>query len=67
MGSLYILIPVVLVLVGVAVAAFLWAVNNHQFDDLDTEGQRLLFSRDPEASAAAPAEPPPTEPKGNRQ
>lgn len=48
MASLYILIPVVLVLVGIAAALFLWAVNNHQFDDLDVEGQRVLFSRDDE-------------------
>lgn len=46
MDSLYILIPVGVILIGIAVAVFLWAVNNHQFDDLDSEGQRLLFSRD---------------------
>jgi cbb3-type cytochrome oxidase maturation protein len=30
------LIPISLVLLGVAVWAFFWAVNHAQFDDLDT-------------------------------
>lgn len=48
MASLYLLIPVALILVAAAVAVFIWAVNNHQFDDLDVEGQRILFHRDEE-------------------
>lgn len=43
MESLYILIPIALLLAGGAIAAFLWAVRARQFDDLEMEGKRLLF------------------------
>lgn len=46
MDSLYILIPIAIVFVIIAAKVFFWAVDNHQFDDLDTEGQRILFDDD---------------------
>lgn len=46
MESLYILIPAALVFGGIAIAAFLWAVQRNQFDDLDTEARRMLFDDD---------------------
>lgn len=49
MASLYILIPVALLLIGAAVIAFLWAVNHDQFEDLDTEARRPLFDEDPQS------------------
>jgi cbb3-type cytochrome oxidase maturation protein len=36
MNALLILIPITLVLAGVAVGIFFWAVNHAQFEDLDT-------------------------------
>lgn len=42
MGMIYILIPLSLVLVGVAVWGFLWAVEAGQFDDLDTPAWDVL-------------------------
>ncbi|HEU4664263.1 MAG TPA: cbb3-type cytochrome oxidase assembly protein CcoS [Dokdonella sp.] len=36
MNIILALIPVSLVLLGLAVAAFFWAVDDAQFDDLDT-------------------------------
>ncbi len=36
MNALLILIPITLVLAGVAVAVFFWAVGHQQFEDLDT-------------------------------
>ena len=45
--SLFILIPIALVLVAIAVRVFLWAVKSGQFEDLDTEGKRILFDREP--------------------
>jgi cbb3-type cytochrome oxidase maturation protein len=36
------LIPLALVMLIVAVAAFFWAVDNNQFDDLDEAGRRIL-------------------------
>jgi cbb3-type cytochrome oxidase maturation protein len=38
MNALLILIPITLVLAGVAVGVFFWAVNHAQFEDLDTPG-----------------------------
>lgn len=37
MNSLLVLIPVSVLLVGIAVAAFVWAVRNGQFDSDDDE------------------------------
>ncbi|MGD8430202.1 MAG: cbb3-type cytochrome oxidase assembly protein CcoS, partial [Ectothiorhodospiraceae bacterium] len=36
MTIIFVLIPLGLVLLGVAVWAFFWAVSNGQFDDLDS-------------------------------
>jgi cbb3-type cytochrome oxidase maturation protein len=41
--SLYLLIPIALVLVAIAIRAFFWAVRSGQYDDLDTESRRILF------------------------
>lgn len=43
MESLFILIPIAIVIVAIAVAVFFWAVKSGQFEDLDTEGKRILF------------------------
>jgi cbb3-type cytochrome oxidase maturation protein len=39
---LYLVLPLALVVVLAAVAAFLWATNRGQFDDLDTPAVRML-------------------------
>ncbi|SEM09106.1 cbb3-type cytochrome oxidase assembly protein CcoS [Halomonas caseinilytica] len=46
MSVLYLLIPLSLVLLGLAVWAFFWAVNNDQFDDLEGPAYRILFDED---------------------
>lgn len=43
MESLYILIPIALLFIGVAVKLFFWAVKSGQYDDLDAEGKKVLF------------------------
>ncbi|CAA0090536.1 Uncharacterised protein [Zhongshania aliphaticivorans] len=43
MASLVILIPIALVFFGLTIYLFWWSVDNDQFEDLDREGQRLLF------------------------
>lgn len=53
MNVLLVLIPVTLVVIGVAVALFFWAVNHQQFDDLDSPGVLPLMDDQP-----APAEEP---------
>ncbi len=46
MDIIYLLIPLALVLLVVAVGTFFWAVRNDQFDDLDREASRILFDED---------------------
>ncbi|MCG6326695.1 cbb3-type cytochrome oxidase assembly protein CcoS [Vibrio alginolyticus] len=49
MESLYILMPMAIVLVCVAVAIFLWAVKSEQFEDLERQGHNILFEDDEHA------------------
>jgi cbb3-type cytochrome oxidase maturation protein len=42
MNVLYLLIPLALVIVGAAVAAFIWAVGDGQFDDPEGPAVRIL-------------------------
>ena len=46
MTILYLLIPLSLTLLGLAVWAFFWAVKNGQFDDLEGPAHRILFDED---------------------
>lgn len=46
MSVLYIVLPLALVVVASAVAAFVWATRRGQFDDLDTPGLRVLRDDD---------------------
>ncbi len=43
METLFILIPLGLILLAVAFWAFLWAVNKNQFDDLESPAQDIIF------------------------
>jgi cbb3-type cytochrome oxidase maturation protein len=53
MESIYILIPIAIVLVCVAVAIFLWAVKSEQFEDLERQGHNILFDEDTDQKAKA--------------
>jgi cbb3-type cytochrome oxidase maturation protein len=46
MNIILLLIPISLVLLGVGVWAFFWAVNQAQFDDLDTPALTPLSEDD---------------------
>lgn len=46
MASLYILIPIAILLVCVAIGIFLWAVKSEQFEDLERQGHSILFDED---------------------
>lgn len=46
MSTLYVLIPLGLVLLVVAVVAFFWAVGSGQFDDMDTPAWRVVMDDD---------------------
>lgn len=43
MTVLLILIPASLILGGLGLAAFLWALRNNQYDDLEGDAARILF------------------------
>jgi cbb3-type cytochrome oxidase maturation protein len=49
MSILVVLIPVTLLLVGIALWAFFWATNDGQFDDLDRPAVDILVDDDPSA------------------
>ena len=46
MSVLFVLVPVALALVVVAVAAYVWSVRSGQMDDLVTPGVRPLIDED---------------------
>jgi cbb3-type cytochrome oxidase maturation protein len=46
MEILYLLIPLSLVLVGVIVMVFFWAVKSGQFDDLEGPAHQILMDDD---------------------
>jgi len=47
MNALFLLIPTAFVILAFAVWILFWAVKNGQYDDLDTEGHRILFDDTP--------------------
>ena len=47
MNLLLLLVPISLLLLGVAIWAFAWAVRRGQFDDLDTPAIDILREDDP--------------------
>ena len=46
MDILFLLIPLSVLLVFALMAAFLWALQTRQFEDLDREGVRILSNDD---------------------
>ncbi|NDV91237.1 cbb3-type cytochrome oxidase assembly protein CcoS [Alteromonas sp. 345S023] len=55
MSIIYVLIPIAIIIVAVAVVIFFWAVRSNQFEDLDRQGYSILFDDDlsPEEKALA--------------
>ena len=66
MNSLLFLVPLSIVLLGVAFGAFIWAVRRGQFDDLDAAALDILVDDEPEPAADAEpvADPASREPDG---
>jgi len=46
MEILYLLIPMALALMAVAIGAFLWAIRSGQFEDLEGPAHRILMDED---------------------
>lgn len=50
MNILLLLVPISLLLLGLAIGAFVWAVRRGQFDDLDTPPLDVISSDDTQPS-----------------
>jgi cbb3-type cytochrome oxidase maturation protein len=46
MNILYLLVPLALILAGLGVWGFWWAVRDGQFDDVDTPALRILLDEE---------------------
>lgn len=51
MDIIYVLIPLAIVLVALAVYIFSWAVRSEQFKDLERHGSSILFDDDKPAQS----------------
>ena len=50
MTMIFLLLPISLAIVVLAVAAYVWAVRRGQFDDLETPPMRMLFDDEDDGS-----------------
>lgn len=46
MSIIYVLIPIAMLFVSIAVWVFFWAVKSDQYEDLDREGINILFDEE---------------------
>lgn len=46
MDIIYALVPLSILLIGIAVVVFFWAVRSGQFDDMDSPAHKILFDDD---------------------
>lgn len=53
MEILYVLVPLSVVLITIALVIFSWAINSDQFDDLDTPAWRRVLNDESEQAARA--------------
>ncbi|WP_299495375.1 cbb3-type cytochrome oxidase assembly protein CcoS [uncultured Shewanella sp.] len=47
MSIIYVLIPIAIIFVIIAVCVFFWAVRSDQFDDLEKQSVSILFDDEP--------------------
>ena len=59
METIFVLLPLALLIAAIAVGFFIWAARTGQFDDLETPAVRILFDdeepRRPARASTAPA------------
>ncbi len=53
MDIIYALVPLSILLIGIAVLVFFWAVKSGQFEDLESPAHRILFDDDDDLKSAA--------------
>lgn len=46
MSVIFVLIPLAVIIVSIAIGIFFWAVKTNQFDDLERQGYNILFDDD---------------------
>ena len=54
METIFVLLPLALLIAAIAVGFFIWAATSGQFDDLETPAVRILFD-DEEPRGSTPA------------
>ena len=54
MNVIFLLIPVALLFVAIAIWVFFWAVKTDQFEDLDRQGSSILFEEEAGKTPQAP-------------
>lgn len=51
MEILFVLVPVSVVIMLIALAAFIWSVYSDQYDDLEMEAERILLEDTPDSTS----------------
>jgi cbb3-type cytochrome oxidase maturation protein len=46
MSIIFVLIPLAIIIVSIAIGVFFWAVKSNQFEDLERQGYSILFDDD---------------------
>ncbi len=67
METIFVLLPLALLIAAIAVGFFIWAARTGQFDDLDTPAVRILFDDEEPRPSARRAMLGPSPPKRRRQ
>lgn len=64
MTALYVMIPVALIIVALAIKLFFWAVDSGQYEDLDSPAHSILFDdEDPMHTAGVNSTAPTSDPE----
>ena len=56
MTALYVMIPIAVIIVALAIWLFFWAVDSGQYDDLDSPAHSILFDDEDPAHKAGVSE-----------
>ena len=71
METIFVLLPLALLIAAIAVGFFIWAAKTGQFDDLETPAVRILFDdeepRRPASAGPTPHETPSTKAESTRR
>lgn len=54
MSVIYVLIPLAIIIILIAIGIFFWAVKSDQFNDLERQGYSILFDEDIQSPSNVP-------------